>query len=188
MMDRIERLVGHTHLHDQFLPLKVLQDAWGEWADKTFPQSDLESIASHFREEAREFAGFEHSEDDTWNVPPSHDPVEAADCLLLMLHHAHKAGYNLMEEALKKAKINIERDWDTTDEGGHGHFKHKEDPLHDAKDPTLMDVMAGVKVEEKPVSKARLRCAYVQDGSKKRCPKRADPGLTLCSIHKPYLV
>jgi len=113
------------------LGLKAFQDAWGEWADKTFPKSDLESIASHFREEALEFAGgdipvidenqhmgvFEH-------IPPSHDPEEAADCLLLLLHHAHKAGYNLMAEALKKAEINIKRDWDTTDEGGHGHFKH----------------------------------------------------------------
>jgi len=129
--------------------LKAFQDAWGEWADKTFPKSDLDSICSHFREEAYEFAGFKHSEDPTWDTPPSHDPEEAADCLLLLLHHAHKAGYSLIEEAMKKAEINIKRDWDVDDDGGHGHFKHKKkDPLHDADDPTMMDVMAGVKVDD----------------------------------------
>ncbi len=104
------------------------QKAWGEWADKTFPNSTLDTIASHFREEAFEFAGGDKPIDDHVyeHTPPSHDPVEAADCLLLMLHHAHKAGYSLFDEALKKAKINQARTWDTTDEGGHGHFKHTE--------------------------------------------------------------
>jgi len=109
------------------------QRMWGEWADKTFPKSTLDTIASHFREEAREFAGGEFAVPDGHgvfrgtmeHVPPSHDPEEAADCLLLMLHHAHKAGYNLFEEARRKADINEARDWDTTDEGGVGHFKHK---------------------------------------------------------------
>lgn len=113
--------------------LKAFQDAWGEWADKAFPRSDLESIASHFREEALEFAGGDIPLSSTnyikepylESVPPSHDPEEAADCLLLLLHHAHKAGYDLMAEAMRKAQINVERDWDTEDEGGHGHFKHK---------------------------------------------------------------
>lgn len=113
--------------------LKAFQDAWGEWADKAFPRSDLESIASHFREEALEFAGGDIplfstnyiKEPYLESVPPSHDPEEAADCLLLLLHHAHKAGYDLMAEAMRKAQINVERDWDTEDEGGHGHFKHK---------------------------------------------------------------
>lgn len=108
------------------------QKLYGEWADKTFPQSTLDTIASHFREESIEFAGgrtTEISSDEAlWPIdyiPPSHDPKEAADCLLLMFHHAHKAGYSLLDEALKKAKINQARDWDTTDEAGVGHFKHK---------------------------------------------------------------
>jgi NTP pyrophosphatase (non-canonical NTP hydrolase) len=141
----------------RYQPLHTFQDAYGKWADKTFPVSTLDTIASHFREEAVEFAGgsanlqeaVEWVKNDTSHkapeqltedlyvgyiehlisaiertVDPSHDPVEAADCLLLMLHHAHKAGYDLFEEALKKAIINFKRDWDTADEGGHGHFKH----------------------------------------------------------------
>ena len=104
------------------------QKLYGEWANKTFPNATLDTIASHFREEALEFVGgFKEDELEVGRfnkVEPSHDPVEAADCLLLMMHHAHKAGYSLLDEALKKAKINQNRDWDTTDEGGHGHFKH----------------------------------------------------------------
>lgn len=107
------------------------QAIYGEWSDKAWPKSDRESIASHFREEVLEFAGGLKDEDTIGNdfvikvVEPSHDPEEAADCLLLLLNHAHKEGYNLFNEALKKAEINLKRNWDVTDEGGHGHSKHK---------------------------------------------------------------
>lgn len=128
MKSRAEIIASHIGINKQYLPLIVFQEAWGEWADATFPNSTRESIASHFREEAREFAGGEIIE--AGQVVemhgPSFDPEEAADCLLLLLHDAHKAGYNLMEVALQKAKVNIERDWDVDDDAGHGHFKHKE--------------------------------------------------------------
>jgi dATP/dGTP pyrophosphohydrolase len=108
---------------------KAFQDMWGEWADKTFPKSTIDTIASHFREEAFEFAGGDKPVENYGitmeYTPPSHDPVEAADCMLLLLHHAHKHGYSLFDEMIAKAQINVKRDWDTTDEGGHGHFKHK---------------------------------------------------------------
>lgn len=109
--------------------LDGLQKMWGEWADNTFHEATLDTIASHFREEAKEFAGglepIMDAEGDYYEtLPPSHDPEEAADCLLLMMHHAHRSGYSLWEEALKKIRINKARSWDTTDEGKHGHFKH----------------------------------------------------------------
>lgn len=117
--------------------LGVLQDLWGSWADKTFPKSTLDTIASHFREESIEFAGgLKKAVTDyrgagvipTYSeVLPSHDPEEAADCLLLMLHHAHKHGYNLFYHTMQKAKKNMLREWDIEDNGGHGHFKHKEE-------------------------------------------------------------
>lgn len=130
-MARVEDIIELPVVH--VLELKAFQDAWGEWADKTFPKSDLDSITSHFREEAKEFAGgsqFQNPTGEAYSgklvfIPPSHDPEEAADCLLLLLHHAHKAGYNLMAEAMNKASINVQRDWDIDDDGGHGHFKHK---------------------------------------------------------------
>lgn len=125
----IEEVVGH----DLIVSFEEFQDAYGEWADKKFPGQSLDSVASHFREEAFEFAGGDKAVPDEEGVfrgvmehtPPSHDPGEAADCLLLLLVHAHKKGYNLFNEAMEKAKINVvDRDWDTTDEEGHGHFKH----------------------------------------------------------------
>lgn len=115
---------------DFIFEFEEFQKLHGEWANRTFPDSTLDTIASHFREESLEFAGglqeieINDGMKDIEFFGPSHDPEEAADCLLLMLHHAHRSGYNLFKEALKKAKINTERDWDTTDEGGHGHFKH----------------------------------------------------------------
>lgn len=120
----------------------LFQTLHGEWIDKTFPNVTLDSIASHFREEAIEFAGgvkitrrdpeipgFPDAirEVEVREISPSHDPEEAADCFLLLLSHAHKAGYSLFDEALKKSKINKERDWDSTDESGAGHFKHKKE-------------------------------------------------------------
>lgn len=106
---------------------RQFQTAYGEWADKTFPNSTVDTIASHFREEALEFAGGikEGLNNNCVFFPASHDPEEAADCLLLLIHHAHKSGYLLFDEMITKAQINIQRDWDTEDEGGHGHFKHK---------------------------------------------------------------
>jgi len=108
---------------------RQFQTAYGEWADKTFPDSTVDTIASHFREESMEFAGgLEDNPAKPGNqyvmIPASHDPEEAADCLLLLLHHAHKAGYSLFDEMITKAQVNIKRNWDTKDEGGHGHFKH----------------------------------------------------------------
>ena len=108
---------------------RQFQNEYGKWADRTFPNSTVDTIASHFREESVEFAG--GLEDNPFKpgnqyvmIPPSHDPEEAADCLLLLLHHAHKSGYSLFNEMIDKAQINIRRIWDTEDEGGHGHFKH----------------------------------------------------------------
>ncbi|MCK5600728.1 hypothetical protein KAR91_02595 [Candidatus Pacearchaeota archaeon] len=110
------------------------QKLQGEWADKIFLHSTLDSICSHFREESIEFAGGIFSDVDVrteeifyTEQSPSHSPEEAADCLLLLLCHAHKAGYSLFEEALKKMKINHKREWDITDEKGVGHSKHLEE-------------------------------------------------------------
>ena len=131
-------VLGTKHVIKTFLEQKPedtrfsnFQDIYGAWSDKTWPHSDRESVTSHFREESVEFAGGfrdladEPQTNERFFVEPSHDPEEAADCLLLLLNHAHKEGYNLFEEALKKALVNMDRDWDVNDEGGHGHSKHR---------------------------------------------------------------
>lgn len=77
----------------------------GEWGSATFPDGTPDSVVAHLKKEVNELA-------------ESHDPEEAADCLLLLLHHAHKCGYDLMIEAFKKFKINKTRTWGTPDRDG----------------------------------------------------------------------
>jgi len=110
--------------------LKTFQDLYGSWADKTFPYSTKDTIASHFREESIEFAGgvvIDSVTGEPLHIAASHDPEEAADCLLLLIHHAHKNHYDLFEEAKKKGMICIGRTWDIEDDQGKGHFRHKEE-------------------------------------------------------------
>ena len=101
------------------------QTMQGKWADKTFPKSNIGTICSHFREEAREFAGG-YNDYGTKYLQPYHDPEEAADCLLLLLHHAHKEGYDLLDCAIEKLAKNQQRDWLQEPTEG-GHFKHRKE-------------------------------------------------------------
>ena len=48
----------------------------------------------------------------------SHEPEEAADCLILLCHHAHQCGYDLTEETLKKFEIIKDREWGEPDKDG----------------------------------------------------------------------
>jgi len=77
----------------------------GEWAEKTFPQSTKAGIVEHLKTEVDELL-------------ESNAPEEGADCLLLLLHHAHKCGYDLYEEARKKHEINKTRKWGAPNEKG----------------------------------------------------------------------
>jgi NTP pyrophosphatase (non-canonical NTP hydrolase) len=69
-----------------------------------------------------------HLKKEVDELAESHDPEEAADCLILLLHHAHKCGYDLMIEAFKKFEINRQRRWGRPDEDGV--VEHiREDPV-----------------------------------------------------------
>lgn len=76
-----------------------------EWENKTFPTSTAESILLHLNKEVKE-------------LTESHSPEEGADCFILLCHHANKCGYNLLEEAIKKMKINRKRKWGKPDKDG----------------------------------------------------------------------
>lgn len=77
----------------------------GDWGTKTFQKATPESIVAHLKKEVSELA-------------ESHKPQEGADCLILLLHHAHIVGYDLLEEAKKKLQINKKRRWGYPDENG----------------------------------------------------------------------
>ena len=78
----------------------------GQWADSKFTKSTPQSVCAHLSDEAAEL-----------QAAPD-DPSEAADCLLLLLHLAHKQGFDLLAEARRKHQINTERNWGTPDERG----------------------------------------------------------------------
>lgn len=94
----------------------------GEWADRTFPRSDWFSICGHLREEATELSealgATAHDQ-----KADAEARTEAADCLLLLLHLAHKEGFDLLAEARAKHAVNVARTWET-DDGGKGYWKH----------------------------------------------------------------
>jgi hypothetical protein len=83
--------------------MKNFQTIVGERGDAVFPGGTPDSVVAHLKKEVEELA-------------ESHNPEEAADCLLLLLHHAHRCGYDLMIEAFKKFEINKKRKWGEPDE------------------------------------------------------------------------
>lgn len=85
--------------------MKSFQDKVGEWGNYTFPRGTPDSIVTHLKKEVEELA-------------ESHDPAEAADCFLLLLQHAHRCGYDLAAEAIKKFEINKNRKWGIPDAEG----------------------------------------------------------------------
>lgn len=101
--------------------LDKLQRGVGEWGKRTFPQSHAGSIVKHLTEEVAELrAAVER-------MPLATDAhaEEAADCLLLLLHLAHRSGFSLFDAAVVKFSINRQRTWET-DGGDKGYCKHVE--------------------------------------------------------------
>jgi NTP pyrophosphatase (non-canonical NTP hydrolase) len=98
-----------------------LQQSVGEWADKTFPQSDWRSIVAHLESEVEELSGALYTDADGRGDYEE----EAADCLLLLFHLAHKEGFSLIRAAARKHAKNLTRAWET-DDGGKGYWKHVE--------------------------------------------------------------
>ena len=86
--------------------LPSLQRAVGEWADGAFPHATPETIVAHLRDEVN------------GELAPEADPDEAADCLLLLLHYAHKRGFSLIDAALDKFEVNRNRRWAVPDARG----------------------------------------------------------------------
>lgn len=95
--------------------LEKLQRAVGEWGNATFPTSTTDSILAHLRDEVAELSEAE----------PTHRAQEAADCLLLLLHFAHRHGFSLFDAAVVKAAVNAKRTWQT-EVNERGYMRHIE--------------------------------------------------------------
>lgn len=84
----------------------IEQSVVGEWADATFPRSTPATILAHLRREVGELSA----------APADGD--EAADCVLLLLHLAHKTGFDLAERVNRKFLANTRRTWGEPDAAG----------------------------------------------------------------------
>ena len=59
------------------------------------------------------------------------DPYEAADIFLLLIHHAHANGYDLLTATNKKFEIIKKRKWQKPDENGVVRHVKEQTFLHE---------------------------------------------------------
>ena len=94
------------------------QEKIGNWACDTFPQSTDASRIEHMSREVEEL-----------RQKPD-DPFEAADIMLLLLHHAHVNGYDLFAAVQEKYQIIKRRTWHPPDAMGVVHrVKNSEEEI-----------------------------------------------------------
>jgi len=91
--------------------LSKLQKKVGEFGLIKFPTATPGTRVAHLKREVLE-------------LEEDHDPVEAADCVILLLGHAFLCGYDLYEEVLKKFEEIQTREWGDPDhEGVQEHIR-----------------------------------------------------------------
>jgi hypothetical protein len=112
-----------------------LQQVICEWGDETFPNGTVDAVLCHFFDEVVELAQAAGMIDDLFSAlidrkknqddrpRLADESLEAADCVMLLLHFAHKRGFNLLDEVVKKFEINKTRTWEQPDE--RGVVRHK---------------------------------------------------------------
>jgi hypothetical protein len=93
--------------------LDDLQHLHGAWSAATFPRRTPGAIVARLREVAEALAA-------------GHDPEEAADCLLLLLGHAHARGYSLWDAAVAKCAADRTRRRGAPDADGVVHHEREE--------------------------------------------------------------
>jgi hypothetical protein len=91
--------------------LDDLQHLHGAWAEATSPRRTPAGLVAGLREAVEALAH-------------GHDPEEAADCLLLLLGHAHARGYSLWDAAVAKCAADRTRRRGAPDASG-GHHEHE---------------------------------------------------------------
>ncbi|RMF58299.1 MAG: DUF550 domain-containing protein [Calditrichaeota bacterium] len=94
-----------------------IQNEVAHWADEAFPESNDDTILSHFREEVGEFLD-----------NPS--PEEAADVVMILMHYAQRHGWNLLDECARKLEVNKARTWSKRPTDA-GHYTHVEEPMRE---------------------------------------------------------
>jgi len=97
-----------------------LQNEYVTWAVETFPYASSHSIIAHLIDEVKEL------DDANW-IGLEELQTEAADCYLLLLHLAHRNGFDLETAARNKFEINKRRSWNTVTDRGYTRHDTEED-------------------------------------------------------------
>lgn len=86
-----------------------LQEKVGIWGKATFPHSTRNTIIEHLRREVDELELSQSNRTDA---------EEVADCMLLLLHLAHRVGFSAETEIRRKFAICQAREWGEPDSQG----------------------------------------------------------------------
>lgn len=97
--------------------LDGLQTEIGSWSDITFPNSNTKTIMLHLKKEVEEL---EEACDIDALFPKtkSEKPHEIADCIMLLLHLAHKIKVSSRDAIREKFEICKKRKWGLPDKDG----------------------------------------------------------------------
>lgn len=104
--------------------LDALQTEIGSWSDVTFPTSTPETMIRHFLKEAQEVEDA-HRADGLFPNSKKELPHEVADCIMILLHLAHRNGFSVRDAIREKFEICKNRKWGPPDE--HGCVRHVEE-------------------------------------------------------------
>lgn len=106
---------GHPIIEKE--ALDALQTEIGAWSDKTFPNSTPKTMMKHFWKEVQELDD-EVKLDETSPEEKSGTPHEIADCIMLLLHLAHRKGISARDAIREKFEICKKRKWGPPDADG----------------------------------------------------------------------
>lgn len=98
-------------------PFGEIQRMTGSWSNHKFPQTDSVAVCKHLKREIDELTTAV-ADDAAISIE-----VEAADCLLILMHLAHKTGFNLLSAAIDKYVVNLGRTW-ATEPDADGIYPH----------------------------------------------------------------
>lgn len=98
-------------------PFGEIQRMTGSWADAKYPKTDSIAICKHLEREVEELM------DAIGYDAAISIEKEAADCLLLLMHIAHKGKFNLLTAAIDKYIVNLGRKW-ATEPDADGIYPH----------------------------------------------------------------
>lgn len=107
--------IGHPIIEKE--ALDALQTELGSWCDQTFPHSTPKTILAHLRRELEELCEA-NDVDELFPNTKRESPQEIADCIMLLLHLAHKKRISVRDAVRDKFEICKKRKWGTPDKDG----------------------------------------------------------------------